>query len=127
MGEENMLLRGMKIGFTGLAMLALLASSAAAQTTYTQVTKKRVVTNRDNTISVSRDEEGRTRTRIIVQRRSYLDAGTNVKPGERKYSDYVYGPTYSATSVMDGTAFGVDRQIRPGPFDLPGARNPMQW
>jgi len=127
MGEENMLLRGMKIGFTGLAVLALLVSSAAAQTTYTQVTKKRVVTNRDNTISVSRDEEGRTRTRIIVQRRSYLDAGTNVKPGERKFTDYVYGPTYSATSAIDGTAFGVDSQIRPGPFDLPGARNPMQW
>lgn len=32
------------------------------------------------------DENGRRRTKIIVQRRSYLDAGTWVLPGQRKYN-----------------------------------------
>jgi hypothetical protein len=34
----------------------------------------------------------RAPTRIVVQRRSYLDAGTEVIPGERKFTDYVYPP-----------------------------------
>jgi hypothetical protein len=117
----------MRFGFAAIiaaAAVALLAAPADAQMTK----KKRVVLrNADHTVSVSRDEDGRTRTRIIVQRRSYLDAGTNVMPGERKYTDYVFGPTYSATSAIDKTSFGIDSQIRPGPFDLPSSRNPMQW
>jgi hypothetical protein len=117
----------MRFGFAAIvaaAAVALLAAPADAQTTK----KKRVVLrNADHTVSVSRDEDGHTRTRIIVQRRSYLDAGTNVMPGERKYTDYVFGPTYSATSAIDKTPFGIDSQIRPGPFDLPSSRNPMQW
>lgn len=38
------------------------------------------------------DDSGRRRTKIIVQRRSYLDAGTTVLPGQRKYSDYATQP-----------------------------------
>lgn len=35
----------------------------------------------------------RPRAKITVQpRRSYLDAGTAVKPGERRYHDYIYSP-----------------------------------
>ena len=37
---------------------------------------KRIYSNRDRTVVVSRDENGRTRTRIIIQKRSYLDPGT---------------------------------------------------
>ena len=118
-----MILRGFVAVLAVSAAVTLLAAPADAQTK-----KKRVVLrNADHTVSVSRDEDGRTRTRIIVQRRSYLDAGTNVMPGERKYTDYVFGPTYSATSAIDKTPFGIDSQIRPGPFDLPSSRNPMQW
>ena len=115
-----MILRALVAGFAAVATLALAAAPADAQSS------RRVYSNRDNTVSVFRDENGRTRTRIIVQRRSYLDAGTNVKPGERKFTDYAYGPTYSTTPATDNTAFGLDKQIKPGPFDLPGNRNPMQ-
>ena len=38
------------------------------------------------------DENGRRRTKIIVQKRSYLDAGTWVLPGQRKYNDYATQP-----------------------------------
>ena len=34
------------------------------------------------------DENGRARTRITVRPRSYLDGGTEVFPGERKFTDY---------------------------------------
>jgi hypothetical protein len=35
------------------------------------------------------------RTRVFVTRRSWLDAGTEVLPGERKFSDYAFPPGYS--------------------------------
>jgi hypothetical protein len=36
------------------------------------------------------DAQDRPRTRITVQKRSYLDAGTVVKPGSMRYLDYVF-------------------------------------
>jgi hypothetical protein len=36
----------------------------------------------------------RSRTRITVTRRSYLDAGTEVYPGSQPYTDYVFSPNY---------------------------------
>jgi hypothetical protein len=72
-------------------------------------------------------EEGqRPRTRVIVQQRSFLDGGTEVLPGERKYTDYVFPPGYSPTSVIDNTGMG-QRSPLPGPFDLPGRDNPYPW
>lgn len=35
------------------------------------------------------------RTRVFVTQRSWLDAGTEVLPGERKFSDYAFPPGYS--------------------------------
>lgn len=32
------------------------------------------------------------RTQITVKKRSYLDAGTTVKPGSMNYHDYAFGP-----------------------------------
>ncbi len=32
------------------------------------------------------------RTQITVKKRSYLDAGTTVKPGSMNYQDYAFGP-----------------------------------
>ncbi|NEW88546.1 MULTISPECIES: hypothetical protein [Rhodopseudomonas] len=35
------------------------------------------------------------RTRVYVTKRSWLDAGTEVLPGDRKFSDYAFPPGYS--------------------------------
>jgi hypothetical protein len=35
------------------------------------------------------------RTRIYVTKRSWLDGGTEVLPGDRKFTDYAYPPTAS--------------------------------
>ena len=67
------------------------------------------------------DENGRARTRITVRPRSYLDGGTEVLPGERKFTDYAYPPTYmsgSAYASWDPT--GIHRFPLPMPFELPG-------
>jgi hypothetical protein len=64
--------------------------------------------------------------RVTVQRRSFLDAGTHVLPGDRKFTDYVMPPGYSPTSVIDNRA-GSWRSPLPGPFDLPSPHNPWPW
>ena len=43
----------------------------------------------------------RGRTRVYVTRRSWLDAGTEVLPGERKFTDYAYPPGYSYGQQID--------------------------
>ncbi|MEA2975126.1 MAG: hypothetical protein QOF19_646 [Alphaproteobacteria bacterium] len=89
--------------------------------------RKQVVATRSaGTVVVNRDESGRSRTRIIIQKRSFLDGGTEVLPGERKFTDYVYPPNYSVTGVIDRTAFS-HRSPLPGPWDLPGRNNPGQF
>ena len=86
--------------------------------------KSASITNRDHTVFVSRDEDGRTRTKIIVQKRSYLDPGTEPLPSERNTLDYVQNPDQHGTSVLNHTIFGNDMTALPGPFDLPSAHNP---
>ncbi len=73
------------------------------------------------------DEDRRPRTKIVVQRRSFLDGGTEVLPGQRKYTDYVYPPGYSPTSAIDNTNGGGIRHPLPGPWDLSGKNNPYPW
>ena len=80
--------------------------------------KERVYTNRDHTVFVSRDEDGKRRTKIIVQKRSYLDPGTEPLPSERNTLDYVQNPNQRADTVLNGTIFSSDR----GHLQLPVPR-----
>ena len=86
--------------------------------------KKRVYYNRDRTVFVTRDEKGRTRTKIIVQKRSYLDPGTTPLPSERNAYDYIEMPGQHPSSVLDNTIFGNNMSPLPGPFTLSGRNNP---
>lgn len=113
------------VALSGIAAVALVGLPANA------APKKSTPAVSQNDINVSsqsrrRARPKRARTRITVRRRSFLDPGTDVLPGERKYLDYAISPTYSAMSVFDNTAF-YHRSPLPGPFDLPGKNNPMQW
>jgi hypothetical protein len=119
-GEEPMRLKVVATALAVTAAIGLLALPAGA------APKKRVVVDaRGHTVFVSRDEDGRTRTKIIIQRRSYLDPGTEVMPGDRRDHDYAFLPNHSATSVLDNTAFGRNQSALPGPFDLPSKNNPF--
>jgi hypothetical protein len=99
-----------------IAMLAAPADAAAK--------KKRVVSNRGQTVYVSRDENGRSRTRVIIQKRSYLDPGTETFPGENTGQGYAMSPTHTASGVLNNTIFGTSMSPLPGPFMLPGRNNP---
>lgn len=95
--------------FAALASLAMVLATASADA----APRKRAMVQRGAgappTVFVSRGEDGRTRTRIIVQRRSYLDGGTEVLPGQRKFTDYVNPPFYRPTDIL-GPGRNYDRQ-----------------
>src|SRR5690348_18114827 len=115
-----MRLKAAALAFAALGAMVLLAGPADAATKK----KVRVVTARDHTVYVSRDENGRRRTRIIIQKRSYLDPGTETFPGERGDHDYALLPTHRPSGVLDNTSFGINQSALPGPFTLPSRNNP---
>jgi hypothetical protein len=84
----------------------------------------RVVEGSGQTVMVYRDENGRRRTRVIIQKRSYLDPGTAALPSDRRELDYVTNPTQRPSRVLDNTAFGSNQSALPGPFTLPFKDNP---
>jgi hypothetical protein len=83
-----------------------------------------VYDSRGHTVFTSRDEDGRKRTRIIIQKRSYLDPGTEVLPGDENDHDYALLPDQKPSSVLDNTVYGTSQTALPGPFDLPSKNNP---
>jgi hypothetical protein len=57
-------------------------------------------------------------TRIYVTKRSWLDAGTEVLPGDRKFTDYAFPPGYSFGRENKNRP--IDRQPLDPPSDLGG-------
>jgi hypothetical protein len=96
-----------------VALIASFVVITAIATSAEAATKKRPAGQQagpvQRTVYISRDESGRKRTHIILQRRSFLDPGTTVLPGQRKYSDYANPPYASAIDVL-GPGRGYDRQ-----------------
>ena len=58
------------------------------------------------------------RTRLYVSKRSWLDGGTEVLPGDRKYTDYALPPTQSFG--MQNRNRPLERQPLNPPSDLGG-------
>ena len=109
------------IAVAAVAATGLLAQPVGAAPKKTTTT---VVDSRGNTVFVTRDEDGKTHTRIIIQKRSYLDPGTETLPGENEGLGYAQTPTHRANGVLDNTATGANQSSLPGPFTLPGKNNP---
>ena len=93
------------------ALFAAVAVAATAVTLPAQAAPRdRTYARGDQgTVFISRDENGRTRTRIIVSRRSYLDGGTEVLPGQRKFTFHDAQPYWSPIDVL-GPGKNYDRQ-----------------
>jgi hypothetical protein len=55
---------------------------------------------------------------VVVEPRSFLDAGTEVLPGQRKFLDYALPPTHIPTEVVQNTGGRVGWHLSPlpGPF-----------
>jgi hypothetical protein len=60
----------------------------------------------------------RPQSRVVVAPRSFLDAGTEVLPGERKFLDYALPPTHTPMDVVQNTGgrVGWHNSPLPGPF-----------
>ena len=61
------------------------------------------------------------RTRVYVTTRSWLDAGTEVLPGDRKFQDYAFPPEIGyPTFARENKNRPIDRQPLNPPSDLGG-------
>jgi hypothetical protein len=110
-----------------IAIVTLAVSPVVAQTTpeTTRAKKQTVYTTGRATPA------NRPRARVTVAPRSFLDAGTEVLPGERKFQEYAFptGPYSMPLSVVTNTGgrVGWHNSPLPGPFDLPSRWNPYGW
>jgi hypothetical protein len=60
-------------------------------------------------------------TRIYVSRRSWLDAGTEVLPGDRKFTDYAFPSEYGYPDfARENNNRPIDRQPTNPPSDMGG-------
>jgi len=60
-------------------------------------------------------------TRIFITKRSWLDAGVEVLPGDRKFSDYAFPPEFGYPSfARENNNRPIDRQPLNPPSDLGG-------
>jgi hypothetical protein len=87
------------------------------------VKKEQNVTTTTRTRRVKRAptaERGKKRapSRVVVVPGSFLNAGTEVLPGQRKFLDYAFPPTHVALSVVTNTGgrVGWHNSPLPGPF-----------
>jgi hypothetical protein len=110
----------MKVHAVGLCAAVIAVMALAVPSADAQATKKRSVAT--TTARVAKAD--RPRARVRVQPRSFLDAGTEVLPGERKFTDYAFppGPYSTPFSAVTNTGgkVGWDRSPMMQPFQLPG-------
>jgi hypothetical protein len=116
----------MKICAALFCAAAFALSAVAVTPADAQGQKKRVAAKKYGPVPISMAPP--PRARITVTRRTYLDAGTHVIPGDRKFLDYAVPPTYYPGSVADNRGgMYISQTALPGPFTLPGRDNPWPW
>jgi hypothetical protein len=101
------------------ALAAAIAIAGTMATTPAEAARKKRAEYYTGDRVYSYTSQGRPRTRIAVRPRSYLDAGTEVLPGERKYREYATPYGYSALEAALGPTFSWDRRPFNNPFDVP--------
>src|SRR6266511_4056422 len=85
-----------KICVAGLCLAVIAATALAVAPVEAQTSQRQVYTTRSN------PPVNRPRARVTVAPRSFLDAGTEVLPGDRKFTDYAFppGPYSTPLSVV---------------------------
>ena len=106
-----------------LAAVAVTAVGLGAGDADAQAAKRKVrVYDRDVVAYGSRGPnvsyQSGPRTRVYISKRSWLDAGTEVLPGERKFTDYALPPYYSFG--RENLNRPLDRAPLNPPWDLGG-------
>jgi len=100
--------------------LAVIAATGLAVTSADAATTKRRATEVYSNGPNYSYQSG-PRTRIYVSKRSFLDGGTEVLPGDRKFSDYAFPPSAGYPSfARENLNRPIDRQPLMAPTDLGG-------
>ena len=111
---------------SSIVLVAMIVVAAALASSAEAATKRKPAGQQigpvQRTVYTRTDENGRRRTTIIVQRRSYLDPGTTVLPGQRKYSDYATQPFWSPTDVLGPGRGAYDRSPMSARWEFGGPR-----
>ncbi|MBR0695387.1 hypothetical protein [Bradyrhizobium lablabi] len=122
-------------------LVVLLAAAAVVATasgiTSASAQTKRKQAQRPQVQQVQYDRDGRVyygtqgpnrvyqqgpRTRVYVTTRSWLDAGTEVLPGDRKFQDYAFpAPVGYPTFARENNNRPIDRQPLSTPADVGGS------
>lgn len=114
-----------------MILIAILASSATCEAD--TIRKRDLEQSAQNAVydygphGPNRSYQSGPRTRIYVSKRSWLDGGTEVLPGERKFSDYALPP--GASFARDNNNRPLDRQPLSPDSDLGGfaQKIPLPW
>jgi hypothetical protein len=109
------------------AAIAVFAASAAEAAPRKKAAATQPTAGNGSTVFTSRDEQGRTRTRVIVQKRSYLDGGTEVMPGTYLPSNAIMLPGQRPFDGLGNNNITNPRGPIPDPWFLPGKNNPWPW
>ena len=107
--------------------LAVIAATGLAVTSADAAPTKRRATVAYSGNGPNYSYQSGPRTRVYVSKRSWLDGGTEVLPGDRKFSDYAFPPGVSFASQNNNRP--LDRQPLSPASDLGGfaQRIPLPW
>jgi hypothetical protein len=105
-----------------LAAVAVIAGGFGTAEAETTAAKRKVLHATDAVGYSSRGPnvsyQSGPRTRVYITKRSWLDAGVEVLPGDRKFNDYAFPPYYSFARQNNNRP--LDRQPLNPPSDLGG-------
>jgi hypothetical protein len=106
-----------KVYAAGLCAVMIAGTALAVPAAQAQTKKQYVYTT-------TRGAPAKPRARVTVAPRSFLDAGTEVRPGDRKFTDYAFPPGNAGIGISavtnTGGKVGWDRSPMMQPFQLPG-------
>jgi hypothetical protein len=109
----------LRILTTGLGLAALLTIGVSTDVASAQDSRSSALSRNQRSPNVVYQQG--PRTRIYVSKRSWLDLGTEVQPGDRKYTDYAIPPGYTQTTIDQLTGRPWTRSPLVDRWDLPGA------
>ena len=105
--------------FAAIAVLAISTLPAAAQQTRLKYDKDGRVTYGPQ--GPNRVIQQGPNTRVYITTRSWLDAGTEVNPGDRKFQDYAFPPAIGYPDfARENRQRPIDRQPLNPPSDMGG-------
>ena len=99
------------------------AGLCAALVTATALAVAPAEAQTERSVTTTKRAANAPRSRVTVAPRSFLDAGTEVRQGERKFTDYAFPPGYTSSTgpvTNIGGRIGSARDPFMEPFQLPG-------